>query len=144
MIKRNITIQDLSRMPFDEIIGLYKKGYEIPIEKSSIKSLATCPSSIVQGTTKSVTITPNGGTPPYKIELLVDGSSAQTQLGATGAYTFYHTFNESIGSHTFGSRVTDSCAAGAKVYSEPPCTISITAPAPVCPTNLSAVLSIPQ
>ncbi len=126
-----IDVNLLSKLSFEEVISLYKQGYTIDEKKTNqygLKSLATCPSSIVQGTTKTLTITPNGGTPPYtKLELLVDGFSVKSLIGNyTGATSITYNFPESPGNHTYSSRTTDNCNPPKVAIDATPCTINIT------------------
>ena len=135
---KNLTldINTLDKMHIDEIISLYKQGYRVnEIRSTGIKSLATCTSTIVQGTTKTLTITPSGGTPPYKnVQLLVDGVPVLTLPGPYQASTpiqITYSFPESAGNHTYSSKIEDSCSPASNVAQDAsPCTILITSPQP--------------
>ncbi len=96
---------------------------------SNIKSLATCTGNVVRNVTRNITITPSGGKPPYtKAELLADGYSVKTMIGTyTGAISTTYNFPENVGTHTYGTRVTDSCVPP-QVFTETPCTVNVTAP----------------
>lgn len=154
---RVLTLEQMKRMSSDEILSYYRNGYRLAgcadCEKElytglehSIMGLnpASCPASIVQGTTKTLSLQVTiAGTPPYTIHFIVDGVAktvAPTWSGST--VTFSYTFNESIGSHTYAAYVTDSCTAGSKSSNTDTCPINIVAPPPVC-TTPAVVLTIP-
>lgn len=136
----SLNIESFNQMPIEKIISLYQQGYRLEERKSikslEIKSLATCPTSIVQGNNgidRILTVTPTGGTPPYtKIELLVDGVSVVSKTGsfASGAsIQIPYRFPESAGvTHKYESRTTDSCTPPNIVTDVLPCNIMITVP----------------
>lgn len=135
MILKNLNVDDIKNISLDTLIEAYRNGYIIEESSSKkITSLASCPSSIQQGTTKTITITPSGGAPPYKYELIVDGVVVYMISSATGTQTFNFIFNQSIGIHTYQSRITDSCTnPGPQIISDTPCSINITSEAPPPP-----------
>lgn len=146
-----IDINLLSKLSYEELLSLYKQGYTIDEGKSgqyNLKSLATCPLSIPQGTLKTLMISPTGGMLPYtKLELLVDGLPVKSLVGSyTAATSITYDFPESIGNHIYSSRTTDSCSPPQIVTDISPCTINITSPTSslctwiVSPSNLT----IPQ
>ncbi|MDD3474332.1 MAG: hypothetical protein PHP08_00330 [Candidatus Dojkabacteria bacterium] len=95
---------------------------------SFVESLASCPSSIVQGTTKTITVQASGGTPPYKFEFIVDAVTERTwSNSSTSPQSWSRTFNDAVGSHTFQLLVGDSCTAR-QVPEEQKCFINVTAP----------------
>jgi len=112
---------------------LEEKGTAIGcINCSSTKTLnpASCVSSVVQGSTRSITITAGNGIAPYFYTLVVDGTNKveHTNVQMTSdTVTFNYTFNESVESHTFGSFVKDSCSTPMTSLTDT-CTINITAP----------------
>ena len=94
---------------------------------SNIKYLATCSPSIVQGTTKILSLAVTfGGNPPYTLTFTVDGTAKTvipTWSGSTA--TFPYTFSEVAGSHTYATNIVDSCSLTSNIDS---CTIDITPP----------------
>jgi len=139
-----LKVKDLQDLSIDTLINAYKNGYRIESTKYrdlslSINKLATCPTSIVQGTSKTITITPSGGTPPYTLEFIVDNitKAGYTFTGLTGQKIFTYIFNESIGNHTYSTKITDSCIGGGKVITDVPCTINITAPSVIYTRTVS-------
>lgn len=104
-----LTLEHMQEMPIDQIVELYRQGYRLEGVDGPIKKLSSCTGAIVQGTVKTITMTPSGGTPPYKLDFLVDGSNAGSWTGITGAQTFSHTFSEPFGNHTYSVNITDGC-----------------------------------
>ncbi len=160
-MNRFLTLEQMKRMSIDEIVYSYKQGYALPLSscktcgKDSLRGNklngrtmrlgpASCPTSIVQGTTKPITIAGTGGTPPYRYQFFINNILYKDVLGQTGPYTWNKEFGENPGTYTLKVRLTDSCSSGAKVV-EDSCTITITAPPPpplVCGTQ-SVILTIP-
>lgn len=159
---RVLTLEQMKRMSSDEILSYYRNGYRLAgcnecskeqgdrIYLSEYGAMimglnpASCPASIVQGTTKTLSLqVTTVGTPPYTIHFIVDGIAktvAPTWSGNIGSFSY--TFNESIGSHTCSAYVTDGCTAGSKTSNTDTCPINIVAPPPVCITP-AVVLTIP-
>ena len=119
-----MTAEQLSKMSQDEILALFLG------DEPQIKVLAaTCPTSITQGTSRTITVARDAakpGTPPYTYKWFLDGTEKGT-YGPTAdtSHTFSHTFSEAAGSHTIKGKITDSCAT-AKTDDES-CTINIIA-----------------
>lgn len=98
---------------------------------SSTKTLnpASCVSSVVQGSTRPIIITTGNGIAPYFYTLVIDGTNKVGHINVqmtSNTVTFNYTFNESVGSHTFGAFVKDSCSTP-MTSSTDTCTINITA-----------------
>jgi len=138
----------MKRMSIDEIVSAYKNGYGLSCGKCGERGMmglnpATCPASIPQGTTKTLTMAvTTAGTPPYTPKFYVDGvqkTISATWDSANNKFTFSWIFNETITSHTYATEIVDSCATGAKTSNRDVCTISIVAPCAI-PT---VVLTIP-
>lgn len=91
-----------------------------------INSMAECPTSILRGTVKNLTITPTGGTPPYRYDLLVDGVIVQTFGGKTQPQDFTFSFDQSPGTHVYEAKITDSCTNPSPKVSTTSCIINIT------------------
>ena len=128
MSSEEININLLRGLIPDETIELYlRKVGNLVNELGTIQSLATCPANAVAGASYTYTITPSGGTPPYKVELLVDGVS-QGITTTSSAITKTGTYPTSAGSHTFQSRVTDSCSPTPQVKTDNVCTVNVSAP----------------
>jgi uncharacterized protein YjdB len=126
-LNKIISTNDLKTLSLDKLIELYKNGYAIEeTEVTKVENLATCSGTIVQGTVKPITMTPSSGTPPYRLDFYVDGVSNGSWTGITGPQTFNHTFNESLGTHTYSVKVTDSCSTPQTNTDQ--CSINITAP----------------
>lgn len=103
-----------------------------------IGTLATAPSTITQGTSHIFTANTSGGTAPYTYTLYVDGiadsnftSQPMTNdyINNTATVTFSRTFNESVGSHTYAIKTTDSCPTGAATSPADSAVIMITSAA---------------
>lgn len=146
-----LTLEQMKRMSPDEMMNAYRNGYKLSECKTcggrDMMGLnpASCPASIVQGTTKTITIAvTTAGTPPYTPKFYVDGS--QKTISATwdsvnNRFTFSWIFNENVASHTYATEITDSCVTGAKTSNRDTCTVSITTPI-VC-TTPAVTLTIP-
>lgn len=143
-----LTLEQMKRMPIDEIVSAYKNGYGLSCNTCEGKNIiglnpATCPTSIVQGTTKTLTVAvTTAGTLPYTLKFYVDG--VQKTVSATwdsvnSRFTFSYTFSDAIGSHTYATEITDSCATGIKTSNRDTCTVGIVAPC----TTPAVVLTIP-
>jgi len=131
MNEKFIELNDLKNISTDTLIKMYKNGYTLKkLNEIKLNNLATCNiTSVLQGTSRTVTITPIGGTPPYTVEFLVDGSPkpGYTFTNVTGVKSFSYMFGDTIGSHVYSSRVTDSCSGGNKIITDlNPCTINVT------------------
>ncbi len=87
----------------------------------------TCPTSVKQGESKTFVGVVTGGTPPYTIQFLRDGTviAGPDTVDEGVAATYVHTFNETPGNHTYSMEASDSCPSGAKTCSES-CTINVT------------------
>lgn len=151
-----LKLEDMQRMSIDEIIDKYSNGYRLGPSQMSlniegiqtcIQTLATCLSTIQQGTTKNIVATlTTPGTPGYVYKLYIDNVLIETYptTGTTNdtSRTFSHIFNESPGSHTYKTELIDSCTSpGPKTVSDS-CPVTITTvacPTPVvftaCPTS---------
>lgn len=143
-----LTLEQMKRMPIDEIVTAYKNGYGLSCNACEGKSIvglnpASCPTSIVQGTTKTITVAvTTAGTPPYTPKFYIDGvlkTITATWDTVNNRFTFPWTFSETITSHAYATEVVDSCVTGAKTSNRDTCTISIIAP---CATP-AVVLNIP-
>lgn len=140
---KTVTLEQMKRMSIDDIVNLYKDGYGL---EPSCKSCgngetnyysnrlgpASCPESIIKGTTKTLTvsvITP--GTKPYTLKFYVDGSLktiSATWDDTNNRFIFVWTFNETVGNHTYATEIVDSCATSVKTSNRDICTINIVAP----------------
>lgn len=138
-LNKLISTDAIKALSLDALIELYKNGYmiegiDIPADRmntniitpKTIENLATCTGTIIQGTIKPITVTPSGGTPPYRLDFLIDGSIISSLTGVTGAQTFSHTFSESVATHIYSVKVTDSCST--PQINTDQCSINITAP----------------
>lgn len=133
MNERTLTLDTIKYMTIDEIIDAYKNGYVL-----DQLSPATCPSSILQGLTKNITVTLTSvGTPGYVYKLYVDGALKQTYptTGKTPdtSHIFSYTFSEAPGSHIVKAELTDSCSTP-KIVSDQ-CAVNIT----VCTTPIVSI-----
>lgn len=97
-----------------------------------------CPdeSQIIAGTTKEISLTPLGGTPPYTINWKIDGEIVNTwnNIQQGTIHTFNWSFNESSGSHTYSVEVLDSCLTDT-VSDSTSCTINIVQETSPIPTS---------
>lgn len=93
----------------------------------------SCPTDILRGTTKTLSVTlttPTVG--PYVVKFYVDGILKYTSVAtSTFPHTFSNTFSEGAGPHIHGAEVTDSCPTaqgGPKTSARSECTVNILAP----------------
>ncbi len=147
-MNRELTLEQMKRMSSDEIINAYRNGYRLSdcgVCGSNIVVLnpATCPTSIIQGTTKTLTIAvTTAGTKPYTLKFYVDGvlkAVTATWDDVNNKFTWSYTFSETVASHAYAAEIVDSCATGAKTSNRDTCTIAIVAP---CATP-AVTLTIP-
>lgn len=136
---RKILVENLKNMSTDQLVGLYRQGYSIegveeiipPYPEYISLSPATCPGTITQGTTKTVTVAiTTVGTEPYTLKFYVDDvqkTVSPTWDGTNKRFTFPWTFNETVGTHKYAAEVVDSCATGAKTSNRDYCNINIAA-----------------
>lgn len=103
-----LNIKDLNSLPLNSLIELYRNGYKLSEHFSSIKSLATCLTTVKQGNIYQMKLEP-GGVPPYQIQVSVDGLIKKVWSGQTGIVTLAYKFDEPIGSHIVEAKMTDSC-----------------------------------
>lgn len=144
-----LTLEQMKRMSPDEIMSAYRNGYKLSecntCGGKNIIGLnpATCPTSIVQGTTKTLTVAvTTAGTSPYTLKFYVDGvqkTISPTWDSVNNRFTFSWTFSETITSHTYATEITDSCVTGAKTSNRDTCTVNIVAPC----TIPAVILTIP-
>lgn len=124
-----LDIENISQMPFDDVLSLYRQGYRLGTE-SNIRSLATCkgatcPCSIQTGAVLTLSTSVTSGTAPYVYHWSVtkpDGTIDTSLTGASNQYTFATT-----GNYTVSVNVTDSCASGAKTSNTDSCVITASA-----------------
>lgn len=144
-----LTLEQMKRMSIDEIVDSYRNEYRLSCktcEEGNISRLspASCPTSIIQGTTKILTAAvTTQGTPPYTPKFYVDGIQkiiVSTWDSANNRFTFSWTFDETVANHTYAIEVVDSCATGVKTSNRDVCTINIVAPC----LNPTVVLTIPS
>jgi len=120
--QRSLLIQDL------------EKKYGSPLKLSP----ATCPASITQGTSHSVTISGTGGVAPYTITFYVNGVARSTVPNLSSPTTTFNTvFNDPAGSYTVKGEIKDSCSPQQVVSDQ--CTVTIVAP---CSTLINGTLTI--
>lgn len=142
-----IQIDSLNRMPFDDLISLYRQGYKLDERASfgkfdiskfnvggnsgnEIRSLATCPSTVTTGNSLTLSTTASSGTAPYTYHWTItkpDGSTQTLANQATNTYTFAANGNYGISVY-----VSDSCADGTGIKSSPPQTCTVTASTAGC------------
>ena len=139
-------LNHLQNMSLDSLVESYKNGFRIGNQNilnmgtGSILKIGTptCPSGgqIVAGTSKTISMTPSGGTPPYTLNWKIDGTIANswTNLAYGQTQTFDWGFNESFGSHTYLAEVIDNCPTVSNSDSSS-CTINIVAPSTQPPTT---------
>ncbi len=128
-----INLNTMSSMPIEKVIDLYRQGYRLDMNNTgiginstaTISSLSTCPSQIQKGTSKTITITPSSGSPPYDLEFSVDGVSHKIFSKVTTAQTLDYTFNETLGNHNYQAKITDSCTTPGPQTSTDTCTIEL-------------------
>lgn len=118
-----LDLEDLKRMSIEEKIEMFKQGYQLYV-KSQIETLAKCPSSIIKGTTKTITLSlPTTGTAPYIYKFYADGTTKHTSPSTNSStYSFSYKFDENVGSHAYKGEVTDGCA----ITKSDSCTLIIT------------------
>lgn len=146
-MNKELTLEQMKRMSPDEIMSAYRNGYKLSecntCGGKNIIGLnpATCPISIVQGTTKTLTIAvTTAGTLPYTPKFYVDTvlkTITTTWDAINNRFTFPWTFSETVASHTYATEVTDSCATGIKTSNRDICTISIVAPCAIPAVTLT-------
>jgi hypothetical protein len=123
----DINIQSLRGLISDDTLILYTNKLQ---SLSNIKQLATCPVTVTQGVIKNMTISPLGGTPPYTVSLLVDGTPKVTIPNVTGPTSVAYNFLEVIGTnHTIQTKVTDSCIPP-QIATDQVCALNIIADTP--------------
>jgi len=145
VIKLNkiLSLEQMKRMSSDEIANAYRNGYRLsdsPINTGcrtcgdNITGLdlatlnpASCPPSIIQGTTKTLSLTvTTAGTPSYTLKFYVGNVlKTITPAWSGNTVTWSWIFNEPVGSHVYAAEVTDSCATGIKTSNRDTCTISV-------------------
>jgi len=93
---------------------------------NKVSPSVTCPASVKRGETKTFVGVVTGGTPPYSVQFLCDGTviAGPETVDEGVAATYVHTFNETPGNHTYSMEASDSCPNGAKTCSES-CTINV-------------------
>ncbi len=109
----------------NDIINQLRQG------RTTTLSPATCPTQIIQGTSKNVTVAvTTAGTPPYTFRFYADTAVKAGPYTGTATETSHIfngvVFNEALGSHVYKGEIVDSCATGAKT-SEDHCSITIVA-----------------
>lgn len=136
-----IQIESLSHMPFDDLISLYRQGYKLSENESSIRSLATdrdlhgqraiadlsatCPGTVATGGTLTLSATASVGMAPYSYHWSVrkpDGIVQTLVNQAINPFTF-----ATDGQYVISVNVTDSCPTGAKTSNTEICTITASA-----------------
>lgn len=135
-----LSLEQMKRMSSDEIVNAYRNGYRLsdsPISMGcrtcgdNITRLnpASCPLSMIQGTTKTLSLTvTTAGTPPYTLKFYVDNvQKTITSTWSGNTVTWSWLFNEPVGSHAYAAEVTDSCATGIKTSNRDTCTINVIA-----------------
>lgn len=140
---RTLEINQMHKMSIDDIVSMYRQGYRLeelypnmdkilpysPRGEYEFMSPATCPTPIVQGTTKTLTIAVTTlGTPSYTPKFYVDGALktiTATWNSSNNSFTFPWTFNETVASHTYAAEVVDSCITGVKTSNRDTCTVTI-------------------
>lgn len=148
-----LKVEDLSSLPMNSLITLYKNGYRIEeniydnykklekIENVPMKIMGTslCPSTgtIVRGSLKTISVVPTKGTPPYTLNWKVDNNIVYTlsNLQDGKSSTFTWNFNESIGSHIYSAEIVDSCPSGSHLDSSS-CTVNIVEAATTPPPSI--------
>lgn len=140
-----LDLEDLKRMSIEEKIEIFKQGYQL-YDKSDVVShtetLARCPSSIIKGIAKTITLSlPTTGTPPYIYKFYADGVLKHTSPSTNSStYSLSYKFDETVGSHAYKGEVTDGCA----ITVSDPCTLNITeaAPAAISPWLIFGILGV--
>lgn len=132
MKEKLLTLEQIKRLSTDDIVNHYRNGYKLSGCKNclgaTIRGLspASCIESIVQKTTRTISLSVNAGTPPYTLHFLVDGvekTVAPTWSGNN--VTFSYTFIESLGNHTYGTYIIYNCGVGSLSSNTDSCTINI-------------------
>lgn len=121
----NLQVESFGRMPFDDILSLYRQGYKLADGRVNIGSMATCGMNTVQVGGK-LTLSANAivGTPPYTYHWSIkkpDGNIDTVLTGENNLYTF-----SQAGDYTISVFVTDSCPGGAKTSEVQTCTVTAT------------------
>lgn len=145
-----LEVNQMNKMSIDDIVNMYRQGYRLdefypnmdkilpysPGREYEFMSPASCPTPIIQGTTKTLTIAVTTlGTPPYTAKFYVDGALktiTATWNSANNSFTFPWTFNETVTNHTYAAEVVDSCTTGAKTSNRDTCTVAISLTAITC------------
>lgn len=129
----NLQVESLGRMPFDDLVSLYRQGYKLSEpdgrvnigKRINIGSLATCGTNTVQiGGMLTLSASASIGTPPYTYHWSIkkpDGSIDTTLAGEINQYTF-----SNAGDYTISVFVTDSCPGGVKTSQIQTCTVTAT------------------
>ncbi len=158
----NLDINQIQKMSIDQVVELYRQGYRLeefypdmdktlpysPRSGYGFMSPATCPGTVVKGSTKNIKVdvtTP--GTPPYTFKLKRDDAEILTYTGGATetSKTWPYVFNEALGTYVYKGFVTDSCPAGAKTSIEDVCTVKVAevaAPAGISPIFIVAALGL--
>jgi hypothetical protein len=139
-----IKISDLSNHSIDSLVEAYKNGWTLEgitkivsenIQDKKTKSLTpTCNvTSKTVGQVVTLTATPKGGTAPYSVEFVKNGTiEIQTFTNVSEGQTLtskYTLVSSDVGSVLFSAAVSDSCPSGSKEVSEN-CTITVNSPSP--------------
>jgi len=137
-----LQVENLSRMPFDDMLSLFRQGYRLEQNSNigielglnvlntrgnNIRSLATCkgstcPCSVTKGGILTLSANASSGTVPYTYHWTVTKPDGSTDTSLTGGSNPY-TFNQD-GSYNVSVYVTDSCATGAKTSNTDSCKIT--------------------
>lgn len=140
-----LNLEDLKRMSIEEKIEMFKQGYQLYDKSDTVshtETLAQCPSSIIKGTTKTITLSlSTTGTTPYIYKFYADGALKHTSPSTnSSAYSFSHKFDETVGSHTYKGEVTDGCP----ITKSDSCILNITevAPAAISPLLIFGILGV--
>lgn len=95
-----------------------------------------CPAAQVQqGATASFGVNYIGGVAPFTIQIYDGGNLIETTTTSSSSVSVPHTFNESIGPHSYTAKVTDSCSSVQTCYST--CNLTVVAACPQVVCNLS-------
>ncbi|MDD3474333.1 MAG: hypothetical protein PHP08_00335 [Candidatus Dojkabacteria bacterium] len=129
---KSLGVEDITNSSIESVEKLYREGYRLnesynvnEINKQvSVKSLAACPSSLLQNTIKTLTASASSGTPPYTYHWSITKPGGVIDTSLTGSsipYTF-----SLLGNYVVSVYVTDSCSSGSKTSNTDSCIINVT------------------
>lgn len=140
---QELNIKQLTDLPVEDILNLYKNGFRLSEQYLPVKSLATCPVTVTQGNEYQFKLESTGGVPPYKFEVYIDGIMKNTFNSQTGGI-YNHIIAEPVGNHTVEAKMTDSCSTPQIITDT--CTInviSVPIPSEIPPGCLAGNVKIP-